>query len=41
MWAIVIACAGGLLAGICFVMGARHYIEDEDRVKGCLLEAEK
>jgi sugar phosphate permease len=41
MWAIVIACAGGLLAGLCFVMGAKHYIEDEDRVKGCLLEAEK
>jgi MFS family permease len=37
MWAVVIACSGGLLAAICFVMGARYYIEDEDRVKDSLL----
>ena len=38
MWAIVIACSGGLLAFICFMMGAKHYIDDEDRVKGEVLK---
>ena len=41
MWAVVIACAGGLLAGICFTMGARHYIADEDRVRGSVLRPDK
>ncbi len=39
MWAVVIACSGGLLAAICFVMGARYYIADEDRVKDSLLRS--
>ncbi|MDD5397586.1 MAG: MFS transporter [Dehalococcoidia bacterium] len=41
MWAVVIACSGGLLAGICFTIGARHYVADEDRVKGSLLRSDK
>jgi MFS family permease len=41
MWAIVIACSGGLLAAICFVMGARHYIADEDNVRGSLLKPDE
>jgi len=40
MWAVVIACSGGLLAAICFVTGARHYIADEDRVRGSLLRSD-
>ena len=40
MWAVVIACIGGLLASICFIMGARHYVADEDAVKGAVLQAE-
>jgi len=40
MWAVVIACSGGLLAGICFTMGARHYIADEDRVRGSVLRSD-
>ena len=41
MWAVVIACSGGLLAGICFTMGARHYIADEDRVRGSVLSSDQ
>jgi MFS family permease len=41
MWAVVIACAGGLLACVCFIMGARHYIADEDRVRGSVLKSHK
>ena len=41
MWAVVIACAGGLVAAICFTMGARHYIADEDRVRGSVLKSDK
>lgn len=40
MWAVVIASAGGLLACACFITGAKHYIADEDRVKGSVLKAE-
>jgi len=40
MWAVVIACSGGLLAGICFTVGARHYVADEDRVKGSVLRTD-
>ena len=40
MWAMVIACSGGLLAFACFMMGAKHYIADEDRVRGAVLKAE-
>jgi MFS family permease len=31
MWAVVISSAGGLLACLCFFMGAKHYREDEKR----------
>ena len=41
MWAVVIACSGGLLAGICFTMGAKHYIADEDRVRGSMLSSDQ
>jgi len=41
MWAVVIACSGGLLACVCFTMGARHYIADEDRVRGSILKSDK
>ncbi len=41
MWAVVTASAGGLLACICFIMGARHYVADEDRVKEELIKAQK
>ena len=37
---IAIIAAGGLLAFICFMMGAKHSIADEDRVKGAVLKAE-
>ena len=40
MWAVVIACSGGLLACVCFIRGAKHYVADEDRVKGAVLKAE-
>jgi len=40
MWAMVIACSGGLLAFVCFMMGAKYYIADEDRVKVSVLKAE-
>ena len=40
MWAVVIASAGGLLACVCFIMGAKHYIADEDSVKGSVLKAD-
>jgi MFS family permease len=40
MWAVVIASSGGLLACVCFIMGARHYVADEDSVKGAVLKAE-
>jgi len=40
MWAVIIACAGGLLAGIFFTAGSRHYAADEDNVKGAMLKAE-
>lgn len=32
LWAVIIASAGGMLACLCFFMGARHYREDEERV---------
>jgi hypothetical protein len=37
---VVIACSGGLLACVCFIIGARYYVADEDRVKGAVLRAE-
>ena len=40
MWAVVIACSGGMLACACFIMGARYYIADEDSVRGAVLKAE-
>jgi len=40
MWAMVVASIGGLLAFVCFMLGARHYEADEDRVKGQMLQPE-
>ncbi|MCX6005307.1 MAG: hypothetical protein NT082_06510, partial [Chloroflexi bacterium] len=40
-WAVIAACAGGLLSCLCFIMGARYYAGDEDRVKGSVFEADK
>ena len=31
----------GLLAGICFTMGVKHYIADEDRVRGSVLSSDQ
>jgi MFS family permease len=31
MWAMIMSACGGLFAAACFVMGARHYIADEDK----------
>jgi predicted MFS family arabinose efflux permease len=40
MWAMVVASIGGVLACFCFLMGARYYASDEDRVKGTVLQSE-
>jgi len=39
MRAVVLASVGGLLACLCFIMGARQYIQDEDKVRGAVIEA--
>lgn len=40
MWAMVAVSAGGVLACFCFLMGARHYASDEDRVMHTTLQSE-
>ncbi|MBU4583463.1 MAG: MFS transporter [Proteobacteria bacterium] len=39
--ALMIMSSGGILAGICFWIGSRHYPSDMDKVKGITLEGER